>query len=292
MKIPAFGYHRPTSVEEVTGLLAKFGDDAKVLAGGQSLLPLMALRLSRPAHVIDLGGVEGLDVFSRGECGELVVGCMVRHSAMESYADAVKSAPLAAAAMPHIGHRAIRNRGTVCGSIAHADPAAELPAVAVATDASMVVRSRHDERVVAARDFFNGYLTCDVASDELLLELRIPSAADGSFWSLKEVTRRHGDFALIGLAAGLEFDGDGRIGSARLAFFGAASTPLRVDEAESVLVGERPGEELFEVAAAVVADRLNPPSDLHGSAAYRKHLAAVLTRRCLADMSGEMRGMP
>lgn len=290
MKISAFEYHRPSTVEEVVALLAELGDDGKVLAGGQSLLPMMALRLARPAHLIDLGHVESIDEVKESPAGELAIGCMVRHSVIESHTGASDAAPLLGLAMPHIGHRAIRNRGTVCGSLAHADPAAELPAVMVAAGGSMVARSSRGERVVAAADFFKGYMTSDLASDELLLEARVPRSPQSSAWSLREVARRHGDFALIGLAAGLDFDADGRIEAARLAFFGAASVPLRVGEAEAVLVGQRPEAGLYEEAAAIVADRLAPPSDLHGSMAYRKHVGGVLTRRCLADMAGQVMG--
>lgn len=291
MKIPAFQYHRPTTVEEVVDLLAELGDDAKVLAGGQSLVPLMALRLSRPPNVIDLGRVGGLGYVHESQAGDLAIGCMVRHAVVETHSRVSEVAPLVSRAMPHIGHRAIRNRGTVCGSLAHADPAAELPAVMVAAGASMVARSRSGERVVAAADFFSGYLTSDLAAEELLLEVRVPRAGGRSAWSVREVTRRHGDFALIGLAAGWDLDEKGAIGSAQLVFFGAGSVPVRVEEAEGVLVGQRPEAPLYEEAAAIVAERLSPPADLHGSAAYRKHLGAVLTRRCLADMAGQMAGV-
>lgn len=289
MKIPSFEYHRPTTVEEATSLLADLGDEAKVLAGGQSLLPLLALRLTKLPHLVDLGRVEGLDHLREDE-SELVIGCMVRHVTVEFHKETSEVAPLLSLAMPHIGHRAIRNRGTVCGSLAHADPAAELPAVMAAVGASMVVRSRAGERSVRAEDFFSGYLTSDLAPDEILLEVRLPRAGQRSAWSLQEVARRHGDFALIGLAAGLDFDSNGAIEHARLVFFGAGSVPVRIVEAEALLVGEQPSRELFEQVASNVTQHLDPPADLHGSVAYRKHLGAVLTRRCLAEMAAQRAG--
>jgi len=185
--------------------------------------------------------------------------------------------------MPYIGHRAIRNRGTACGSIAHADAAAELPAVALAAGAEMIVRSRDRQRTVAARDFFLGYLSSDVNDDEVLTGVRWPSWPSSAGWSVQEVTRRHADYAMVGLAASLDVDGSGRVAAAALAFFGAASTPIRVGEAEALMVGQPPSAELFAEAADVVTRSLDPPDDNHASAAYRAHVAGVLTRRCLAE---------
>ena len=276
MKMPAFCYHRPATVEEAVGLLAERGPDAKVLAGGQSLVPLLALRLSHPAHLVDIGRVAGLDTVDDGP-GGFTVGAGVRHSQVELSPVTARVAPLVAAAMPHIGHRAIRNRGTVCGSLAHADPAAELPAVALAVDAELIVRSSAGERTIPAADFFLGYLTSALDDTELLTAVRFPPWPPSTGWSVAEISRRHGDYALVGLGEG------GRVQRAALSFLGAGATPVRVTEAERVLVGEHPDPAAFAEAADVVTKTIEPPGDNHATAAYRAHVAGVLTRRCLAE---------
>ena len=282
MKMPAFCYHRPATVEEAVGLLADHGPDAKVLAGGQSLVPLLALRLSHPAHLVDIGRVAGLDTVDDGP-GGFTVGAGVRHSAVEASPVAGRAAPLVAAAMPHIGHRAIRNRGTVCGSLAHADPAAELPAVALAVDAELIVRSSAGERTIPAADFFLGYLTSALDDTELLTAVRFPPWPPSTGWSVAEISRRHGDYALVGLAAVVGLGEGGRVQRAALSFLGAGATPVRVTEAERVLVGEHPDPAAFAEAADVVTKTIEPPGDNHATAAYRAHVAGVLTRRCLAE---------
>ena len=282
MKMPAFCYHRPASVEEAIGLLAEYGSDAKVLAGGQSLVPLLALRLSHPEHLVDIGRVGGLDSVDEGP-GGFTVGAAARHSDVELSPVTGRAAPLVAAAMPHIGHRAIRNRGTVCGSLAHADPAAELPAVALATDAELVARSTGGERTVPAADFFLGYLTSALEETELLTAVRFPPWPARTGGAVAEVSRRHGDYALVGLAAVVGLGETNRVERAALAFFGAGSTPVRVSEAERVLIGEAADPAAFAEAAEVVAKTIDPPSDNHATAAYRAHVAGVLTRRCLAE---------
>jgi carbon-monoxide dehydrogenase medium subunit len=193
--------------------------------------------------------------------------------------------------MPYIGHRAIRNRGTLCGSLAHADPAAELPAVALAVDAELIAHSAVGERTIAAADFHLGYLTSALDDTELLTAARFPPWPPRTGWSVQKVSRRHGDFALVGLAAVLELAGDGRVGRAALAFFGVGATPLRVPGAEGVLVGERPDSALFAGAASVVTKTLDPPGDNHATAPYRAHVAGVLTRRCLAEAADRAGGV-
>jgi carbon-monoxide dehydrogenase medium subunit len=280
--MPAFCYHRPATVEEAVGLLGEYGPDAKVLAGGQSLVPLLALRLSHPDHLIDIGRVEGLGAIEVGP-GGVTVGAGVRHAEVELSPLTGRAAPLMAAAMPHIGHRAIRNRGTVCGSLAHADPAAELPAVTLAVDAELVVRSTDGERSIPAADFFLGYLTSALEDTELLTAVRFPPWPARTGWSVQEISRRHGDYALVGLTAMLGLGEDGRVERAALSFFGAGATPVRVPEAEGVLIGEHPDPAVFAEAAEVVAKAIDPPGDNHATAAYRAHVAGVLTRRCLAE---------
>jgi aerobic carbon-monoxide dehydrogenase medium subunit len=282
VKMPAFRYHRPATVEEAVGLLADFGSDAKVLAGGQSLVPLLALRLSHPEHLVDIGRVAGLDSIDDGP-GGFTVGAGVRHADVELSPVTGRAAPLVAAAMPHIGHRAIRNRGTVCGSLAHADPAAELPAVTLAVDAELVARSSARERTIPAADFYLGYLSSALDETELLTAVRFPPWPPRTGWSVQEISRRHGDYALVGLAAVLGLGEAGRVERAALSFFGAGATPVRVPEAERVLVGERPDPAAFAEAADVVTKTIEPPGDNHATAAYRAHVAGVLTRRCLAE---------
>jgi carbon-monoxide dehydrogenase medium subunit len=280
VKNPPFAYHRPATLEEALSLLAEHGDDAKVLAGGQSLLPIMALRLGRPEHVVDIARLPGLDAISVGADGSTAVGALVRHRAAEHSSELATHAPVVHQAMPLIGHRAIRTRGTVCGSIAHADPAAELPAVALALGATMVAQSATGTREIAARDCFVGYLQTALRSDELLTQVRFPAWSATAEGAVEEVSRRHGDYALVGCVAAVDLAG-ATVTSAALAFFGVAGTPVRVAEAEAALV-DRPvtGETVAE-AARIVAAAVNPAADVHASAAYRRHLAGVLTRRAL-----------
>lgn len=289
MKIPPFTYHRPESVDEALALLAEHGDEAKVLAGGQSLLPIMALRLGRPEHVIDIGRIAGLDSIVVGADGGVSVGALVRHATALRSDDIRNHAPLIHEALPHVGHAAIRTRGTLCGSIAHADPAAEMPAVALAAGAVMVARSAGATREIPADDFFDGYLQTSLRPDEILAEVRFPAWPKNTGAAVSEVSRRHGDFALIGVACSITVEE--KITSAVLSFFGADSVPIRAVEAEQSLVGKPPDEAAFEEAATAVMSTLRPSADLHGSAAYRRHLAGVVTRRALADASNRIGAM-
>jgi len=289
VKIPAFSYHRPESLDDALGLLRDHGEDAKVLAGGQSLLPIMALRLGRPEHLIDISRLPGLDTITVDGRGEVVIGALVRHAAAESSIDVARHAPLVSEALPHVGHTAIRTRGTVCGSIAHADPAAELPAVALATNAVMVTRSSDGVREIAASDFFEGYLQTALRPDELLTEVRFPQWPDNTGAAVSEVSRRHGDFAMMGLACMISV-ADG-ITAAALSFFGADSVPIRATEAEQSLVGRPPDRAAFNDAAEIVMSTLQTGADLHASAAHRRHLAGVVTRRALAEASSRIGAM-
>ena len=288
MKMPPFRYHRPAGTAEALELLGELGPDAKVLAGGQSLLPLLALRLARPAHLVDIGAIGELAGIEPDGDGGLSIGATARHAAVEVSPVVADRAPLVAAAMPYIGHRAIRNRGTVGGSLAHADPAAELPAVALALDATFVVRHPDGERTVAAEEFFLGYLTSAVGDGDLLTAVRFPPWPARTGWSVQEVARRHGDFALVGVAAVLGAAADGRIQRARLAFFGVGGTPVRVTDAETLLLGHEPGPAAFAEAAQAATKLLDPPGDIHATAAYRAHTAGVLVRRALTDAAGRI----
>lgn len=283
MKMPNFVYHRPQTLDEALELLSQHAGDAKVLAGGQSLIPVMALRLSQPAHLVDIGRVPGLATLAEGPEGEVAIGAMVRHEQVERSDLVARRAPLLALSAPFIGHPAIRSRGTTCGSLAHADPAAEMPAVAAATGAHLVVRSTAGERVLAAEDFFVSFLTTALAPDELLVEVRFPTWGPRTGGSVQEVSRRHGDFALVGLSCVLTLAENGTVEAAALSFFGVDSTPRRAAKAELGLIGQRLEDAVVEAAARQVSAELEPGDDIHATAAYRRHVAAELTRRGLQE---------
>jgi len=279
MKLPHFDYEAPKTVSEAVELLAEHLDEASVLAGGQSLIPLLAMRLAYPAVLIDINGIAELSGVSAAN-GWVTIGAMTREYVAEDSETVAGTVPLLAAALPLIGHEAIRSRGTIGGSLAHADPAAELPAVARALDAEFVVRGQSGERVVPAAEWFEGFLTTSRRPDELLTEVRFPAADRGTGISFQEVARRHGDFAIVGLAASLTLSG-GAISDARLAFSGVSDVPVRAVGAEDLLVGEGPSPELFDEAARRATDDIDPPADLHGSSDYRRKVAGALARRGL-----------
>jgi carbon-monoxide dehydrogenase medium subunit len=279
MKLPHVDYEAPKTVSAAVELLAEHLDEASVLAGGQSLIPLLALRLARPAVLIDINGIAELSGVSAAD-GWVAIGAMTRQYVAEESGTIADAVPLLAAALPSVGHDAIRSRGTIGGRMAHADPAAELPAVARALDAEFVLCGQSGERVVPAAEWFEGYLTTSRRPDELLTEVRFPAAGQGTGISFQEVARRHGDFAIVGLAASLGLSG-GAISDARLAFAGLSDVPVRAVHAEDLLVGERPSPELFDEAARRATDDIDPPADLHGSSDYRKKAAAALVRRAL-----------
>jgi carbon-monoxide dehydrogenase medium subunit len=232
--------------------------------------------------VIDLGRIGELAGIREWD-GGVAIGAMTRQREAERSTLVRERVPLAARALPNVGHAAIRNRGTVGGSIAHADPAAELPAVALALDAEMVARTSGGERTIAAGDFFAGFLTTTLAPDELLVEVRLPGLPAGHGTAFVELARRHGDFALVGVAAALALDGAGAIADARLVFIGVGGSPVRARDAEAVLRGSAPGEALFAEAAERAKEELDPPGDTHASAAYRRRVAGVLAQRALAE---------
>ena len=283
MKLPHVDYEAPKTVSEAVELLAEHQDEASVLAGGQSLIPLLALRLARPEVLIDINGVDELSGVSVAD-GWVAIGAMTRDYVAEKSETVAETVPLLAAALPLIGHEAIRSRGTVGGSLAHADPAAELPAVARALDAEFVVRGQSGERVVPAAEWFEGFLTTSRRPDELLVEVRFPAAGRGVGISFQEVARRHGDFAIVGLAASLTLS-EGAISDARLAFAGISDVPVRAVDAEDLLVGEEPSAELFDEAARRATEDIDPPADLNGSSDYRRKVAAALVRRGLRAAS-------
>lgn len=280
MKPPPFDYSAPTTLDEALALLQEHGEDARPLAGGQSLVPLLSLRLARPSHLVDLARISELGSIAV-EDGHLVIGAMVRERSAERHDDVRRVAPLLAQALPLIGHPAIRNRGTIGGSLAHADPAAELPAVALLLDAELVAQSRdRGRRTIKAADFFLGFFTTALEPDEILTEVRIRRPVAGTGSAIEEVARRHGDFAMVGAAAMVRLK-DRRIADARVVLTGVSGVPMRAPEVETILDGAEPTEEAFAAAADEAAKSLSPPADLHGTSAYRRHLATVLMRRTL-----------
>ncbi len=282
MKPARFHYFAPRTLDEALTLLADQGDGARVLAGGQSLMPLMNMRLVHVKALIDLNEIASL-AYIRSWDGGLAIGALTRDAALERSSTAAERLPLLVEAAHYVGHPAIRNRSTVGGSIAHADPAAELPALMLALDAEFEVRSRAGSRTIAAKDFFQGYLQTSLQDGEILTELRIPALPAPSGSAFVEFARREGDYALTGVAAVVALDEDGTISDARLGLCSAGPAPVRARSAENVLRGQRPGPEAWAAAsAAVIAELKEPPADIHGSADYRRHLAGVLTERALA----------
>jgi CO/xanthine dehydrogenase FAD-binding subunit len=291
MKPPRFEYLAPASLEEALASLAEHGDGAKVLAGGQSLVPLLNFRLVRPAWLVDLNDVPSLG-YIRQDDGHVVIGALARQRAVETSPLVRERVPLLADAMPHIGHVQIRNRGTIGGSLAHADPAAELPAVVAALGGELVVRSARGERVLRPEEFFVAYLTTALEPAELLVEIRLPVTAPRTGTAFLEVSRRHGDFALVGVAVSVTLDGDGACTACAIALTGVGPTPVVAREAARELVGARPtAAGLTEVARLAAAD-LRPDGDLHASREYRRHVAGVLTGRALARAVERAAGRP
>lgn len=276
MKPPPFGYAAPTSIAEALELLVVHsGEDARVLAGGQSLVPLMNFRLAQPAYLVDLRRVDELARI-RTEDGTLVIGAMVRMADAERAPEVALAAPLLAEALGHVAHPPIRNSATVGGSIAHADPAAELPAVALALDAEMVVSGADGTRTVAARDFFHGPFTTAVAPGEILTEVRLPQRGGGH--AFVEFARTHGNFAVVGVAAVVELDG-GAVSRASVALSGVAPTPVRSVAAEEALRGRVPDPAVIRAAAEAGADALSPTADAAASAETRTDIARSYLRR-------------
>lgn len=285
MKAAAFDYHLPASVEAAVGMLAELGDEAKVLAGGQSLVPVMAMRLGRPEHIVDVNRIGELEGITNSD-GMVRVGALTRHRVLERDEVIGDAAPLLARAAPYIGHFQIRNRGTLGGSLAHADPAAELPAVAVALDADIEVRSVRGSRRVPAADFFASAFTTALAPDELLTAVYLPVWGRGSGFAVAELTRRHGDFAIAGAACGVRVDG-GRITRAAVGLIGMGSVPVRARAAEQALTGAAVGDADIEAAARDAVAGLDPLSDAHGSGAYRRRVGAHMIARALGQALAE-----
>lgn len=291
MKPPPFDYVPAEGADHAVAVLSELGDDAKVLAGGQSLVPLLSLRLARPTALVDINPATDLGSVGLGDAasdGGVRLGALVRHRTVERSGAIATANPLLAAAARHIGHAAIRNRGTVAGSIAHADPAAELPMLLVALDGTVEARSGRGTRTIPARDLFAGFLTTTLEPDELLTAVIFPALVAGTGWSFQQFSRRSGDFGIVTVAATLRGGRDGRIAEARLAFAGVAPAPVRATAAESAMAGESPSAELWEAAAVTAAQGLDPAGDIHGSPGYRRHLARTLAVRALTEAGQRM----
>ncbi len=279
MKPPPFAYHAAKGAAEALGMLEGFGEEGRVLAGGQSLIPLMNFRLAQPAHLVDINPVAELDYIRRVN-GELAIGARARQSAVERSRVAADLAPLLVEALGWVGHEPIRHRGTVVGSLAHADPAAEIPTVALAMDAKIVAASTQGQREVAASDFFKGPFTTALRPGEMALEVRIPVWPDGAGHAFLEFARRHGDFAIAGAGVLVSLR-DGSIDRVAIALCGVGPTPARARGAEELLVGRSPDPELLDSAAEAAVAGLQPAGDLHGGSDYRRKVAQAYVRRAL-----------
>lgn len=293
MKPAPFVYFAPTSTDEALTLLAEHGYDAKLLAGGQSLIPTMNFRLAQPAVLIDLNNILDLAYIEPATDGGLRIGAMTRQRAVEKSDLIAQRAPLLHATMPYIAHVQIRNRGTIGGSLAHADPAAELPVIAVALDAQLNVRSKHGARWVSAQDFYVALFTTDLAPDELLAEIVLPPLHPRTGWSFQEVARRRGDYAIVGVAATVRLDDQDRCADARIVLLSVGEGPTQARQAIAMLLGERPTPALIAAAAETCATKdIDPTADIHASVAFRRHLANVLIKRALTEAFQRARQEP
>ncbi len=283
MKPAPFEYIVPDSVAETTALLAEYGDEAKVLAGGQSLVPAMNFRLVQPTMLVDINRLTDLDYVNQG-ADSLKIGALTRQRTIEKHPLIEAYAPLLHETMPHVAHWQIRNRGTVGGSLVHADPAAEIPVIMVALNARFRLRNARGDRWVTATDCFEGLFATALTPEDLLVEVEIPFMASRTGCCFVEFARRAGDYALLGVAAVLTLDEAGVCSNARLVYLNAGEIPISAVQAEAMLIGEKPTAELFAAAADKAAtDEINPSGDIHASEPYLRHLGRVLTKRALTN---------
>lgn len=281
MKPAQFEYDSPQTVDEALELLARYGDECKVLAGGQSLVPLMNFRLARPERLIDINAIDPL-AYIRYDDGQLEIGAMTRHVQLEHSKDVAERCSLLTQAIGWVGHTQIRNRGTIGGSVAHADPAAELPTAFAALDASFLVRSNRGARTIGWKQFFVSPFTTALEPDELVVAVEVPDQGIAGT-AFVEYARRHGDFALGGAAVTLKVDANGRCSEATIALLAAGPVPVRAEAAERLLRGEPIGDSSIRAAAAEAVEGLHPTADLHGSSEYRVGLLRVMIERALAQ---------
>jgi CO/xanthine dehydrogenase FAD-binding subunit len=281
MKPSIFGYKAPLTLEEAISILAS-DTDAVVLAGGQTLLPAMNFRAANPSLLVDIqhvGGLRGIEVGDRG----IVVKAMTRHRELELNADVLRVNPLIAEAMQHVAHIPIRNRGTVVGSLCHADPSAEMPLVLVLLGGSVIAQGPSGAREIAAEDFFQSFLTTARSQDEIIVEARFPALPPGAGWAFDEVTRRHGDYAVVGVGCVLARDGEGRASGVRLAACGIADRPVRLKAAEAILNGTALGKSDLDAAVAASVSAVTQPDEMNVSVSYRRRALGTLTRRMVAE---------
>jgi carbon-monoxide dehydrogenase medium subunit len=281
MKPAPFKYIAATSLEHALSLKAEHGDDAKFLAGGQSLMPTMNFRLAQPAILIDINGIDGGAGIRPGDAGHLRIGALTRYRALERDTAFARAFPLIAEALPHIAHPQIRNRGTIGGNLSHADPASELPAIAVALQARFYVRAAKQQRQIEAANFFVGALTTDLKPDEMLVEIELPVLRPRTGCCFMEIARRRGDFAIVGIAALITLGDRDECTHARLAFCGVGETPIDASSAADALIGHQLTERAACDVAASVQAMIDPGGSVHATADYQRHVAGVLTERAL-----------
>lgn len=287
MKLPSVEYRRARDAGDAVALLTEYGSDAKILAGGQSLIPLMSFRLARPTVLVDLNSAAGLDEIHQDD-GHLVIGAMVRQRTLERDPATGAAVPLLPVLLAHVGHVTNRNRGTIGGSIAHADPAAELPTLVQALGGEMVVQGPSGTRIIGSDDFFQGTFTTSMDFNDVLIAVRLPSLPDGTGVAVQELARRRGDFAIVATLAAVHLDDGGRVDLARLAVSGVAPVPIRLRESESRLVGatvDQAGtgidERIVDAAVDAVNGAIDPTDDVHASGVYRRDMTGVLVRRAI-----------
>lgn len=284
MKPAPFKYHNPTTTAEAVKLLSDYGYDAKILAGGQSLIPTMNFRLAQPAVLIDLNNLAELNYIQPTANGGVRIGAMTRHAQIENSLLIAERAPLMIEAMKQVAHPQIRSRGTLGGSIAHADPAAEMPTVCMALNAKFKLQNASKERRVSAEDFFISLFTTQLEPEDLLVEIEIPAMPPKSGGSFQEISRRKGDFALVGVAVIVSLDKNGMCNNARISFLSVTDGTTLAVHAANALIGEKPAPEIIEKAAAIAAEKdITPGDDIHATADYRTHLAKVLATRALTQ---------
>lgn len=283
MKPPKFDYFAPDTVNDAIALMADLGEDARFLAGGQSLVPMLNFRVAAPSALIDLNRIPALRAIRIDTNGDLCLGAMVRTREIETDPVIGAANPLLQAAATSIAHVQIRNRGTIGGSLSHADPAAELPGIALVCDAEIGLRGPDGARSVPADGFFDGVFSTAAGDDEIVTEIVFPAWPENRRWAFREISRREGDFAMIGIAAWFDLDANGMVADARIAAIGAGDTPLLLPSAQEILMGRPPDDATFAEAASAGKSDLQPGSDIHATAEYRREVGGVLIGRVLAD---------
>lgn len=289
MKPSAFEYFAPSTVEEAMELLERYGEEAKILAGGQSLIPMMNFRVARPKVLVDINQIKEL-AYIREEGGELAIGSLTRQRTVEVSTSVRERCPILAEAISYIGHLPIRFRGTIGGSLVHADPSAEIPITICGLDGKMKIAGPSGERVLRADEFFLTYLTSSLEPSEVLVEVRVPTLPSNTGWSFLEFSRRYGDFGMVAVACLLFMEDKGRCRKASIALGGVAPTPIRAVEAEKIFAGQVITESLIDEAGIKVSQAADPESDYHASAEYRKDMAKVFTRRGLREAWNKVKG--